>query len=59
MTDLPRPPSGNQNRDVELLTVFWVEYSMALMIVASRLYTRKRSGAFGQDDAVLIVAWVC
>ena len=52
------PPGGDEDRGPLLLTIFWTESTLSILIVASRFYSRWSIKALGADDATMLATLV-
>lgn len=52
------PPDGNRNKAAALLSITWVPYAFALMLMFARVFVRLRSKRLGMDDYLMALATV-
>ena len=58
MDVLSPPPDGDRNRAAALLSIIWISYAFALMLMIARVYVRFRSKKLGMDDYLMVFAMV-
>ena len=52
------PPGGTEDRGSALIAIYWVECSIALIVIAMRLYSRMLIKGIGKDDYIMFFTMV-
>lgn len=54
----PVPQGGDRDRGGSLMAMFWTEVTIAVIVVAMRMYSRFKIKATGVDDWIMVLTLV-
>ena len=54
----PSSPPDNSNNGTVLLAMYWIQFAIALIFVAARLYARHLIQKLDRDDIIILLAMV-
>jgi hypothetical protein len=58
MDPLPAPPGGYDDRGPQMIAIYWIEASIAIVVVALRIWGRVVLRQVGADDYVMLFTLV-